>query len=664
MSDQRFIHQKNKDDAIILLKSIINIFNKNNIKYYLDFGTLLGAMRDKDFLRWDRNFHISLYREEDYSQIEMILDTLKSVDNNYEVELVSFEKKPLYKKIRYYVSQTARKLLKRRILPPLNSFTRYNPKAIRLLKITTQNQNIMMEIYFKYRFENGFYWGAYGREKRVPIDIFDGGLKEIDFQGVRCSIISNYDQYLTYLYQDWRTPHKEWSQEDGESMLLEYRRRIVGDRRFIHQKNLDAMLILLKIVIEAFDRYEVKYYLDFGTLLGAVRDNKLLEWDDDIDISLIDESDYHKIPTILDEIKIDYGYHTDIHTFKKSMNLYANSADRYVEPRELEFTNIDEYHVAKIRDRRVYDPKNSNIVLDIFFTKKYQNHIYWYMFGKVYRVPEKLLDAGFKKIDFYGISPTIPIDYDNYLKSIFGDGWRSPDKNWIEDNSPAMLDIYRGWVKEDRRLFHKKNSDAMIELFRIVAKVLNRHNIKFYLDFGTLIGAMRDGKLIPWDDDMDISLVDEKDFEKLPQVVKEINRRYFYHATVHTFKHSQEVYEASEKMYVKPSKLKFTNSENIQIAIVKTNRKWIPNKGNAIIDIFCKYKYQNSLYWMAFGKEYKMLYKPLKKGFNEIEFYGVKCLVPIAFDEYLTNHYKDWKTPNKNWKQSDSNAMLDKYKEQ
>ena len=658
MIDRKFIHSNNREDGIELLQYAIDLFDKHKIQYYLDFGTLLGIMREDAFLRWDKNINISFYNEKDYPKIEKILGKIEG----YSVELVSFEKIPLLKRVKYHISQFLRRRLKRRILHPLNEFTRYDKKAIRVAKITTKNKNVLMEIYFKYSFEDKLYWAAYGKEKQIPIDMLKQGFKKINFHGISCTVPVEYDKYLTYLYQDWRTPYKEWSQEDGESMLLEYRRRISGDRRFIHQKNLDAMLVLLKILIEAFDRHNVKYYLDFGTLLGAVRDNKLLEWDDDIDISLIDEGDFHKIPLILDEIKRDYGYQTDLHTFRKSMNLYAKSADKYVEPRELEFTNMDDYHVAKIRDRRIYDPSKSNIVLDIFFLKKYQEHLYWYMYGKVYRVPDQLLSDGFKKIDFYGISCSIPINYDNYLKSVFGDNWRVPNADWKEDDSPAMMESYRGHVKEDRRFFHKKNSDEMINLFKVVAKVLKKHDIKFYLDFGTLIGAGRDGKLIPWDDDMDISIIDEKDFVKMPQVVKEIKQRYLYHATLHTFKHSQEVYEASERMYVKPNKLKFTDRENIQIAIVKTNRLWRAGKGNAIIDIFCKYRYEENIYWMAFGKEYKVPSAPLDKGFQEIDFHGVTCLIPVAYDEYLTSVYGDWKTPNKVWEQEDGHAMENNYR--
>ena len=441
MSDRRFLHQNNRDNALILLKSTIEILDKNSIRYHLDFGTLLGAIRENTFIRWDTNINISLYDEKDYSKIENILDGLKEV-GSYGIEIVGFEKIPLFQKIKYYTSQFARKLLKRKILHPLNAFTRYEKSAISVIKITTKDKMVLMEIYFKYHFNDKLFWSAYGKEKQIPIEMLSGGLKEINFHGISCSVPLKYDKYLTYLYQDWRVPHREWHQEDGASMLLAYRRRTFGDRRFMHQKNLDAMIVLLKIVIDVFDKNNINYYLDFGTLLGAVRDNRLLEWDDDIDISLMDERDFHKIPAILDEINSKYGYYTDMHTFTKSMNLYAKSKDKYVAPRELEFTDMNAYHVAKIRDRRIYDPENSNIVLDIFFQKKYQNHLYWYMYGKVYRVDARYLDAGFKKIDFYGISCRIPVDYDEYLTHIFGN-WREPIENWQEEDSPAMLDSYR-----------------------------------------------------------------------------------------------------------------------------------------------------------------------------------------------------------------------------
>ena len=46
-----------------------------------------------------------------------------------------------------------------------------------------------------------------------------------------------------------------------------------------------------------------------------------------------------------------------------------------------------------------------------------------------------------------------------------------------------------------------------LEILDYVAKFCDEHNITYWLDFGTLIGAIRHKGYIPWDDDIDISMM-------------------------------------------------------------------------------------------------------------------------------------------------------------
>ena len=50
----------------------------------------------------------------------------------------------------------------------------------------------------------------------------------------------------------------------------------------------------LKFIIEQLEKYEINYWVDSGTLLGLVRDGKLIKGDNDIDISVW-ESEVEKI---------------------------------------------------------------------------------------------------------------------------------------------------------------------------------------------------------------------------------------------------------------------------------------------------------------------------------------------------------------------------------
>ncbi|MGN1226934.1 MAG: phosphorylcholine transferase LicD [Candidatus Cryptobacteroides sp.] len=68
----------------------------------------------------------------------------------------------------------------------------------------------------------------------------------------------------------------------------------------------------------------------------------------------------------------------------------------------------------------------------------------------------------------------------------------------------------------------------MLEALKAFDKICKEHDIKWWMDSGTLLGAARHGGFIPWDDDMDVCMM-MKDYRKFCRVMRHINDdKYFF----------------------------------------------------------------------------------------------------------------------------------------
>ena len=66
----------------------------------------------------------------------------------------------------------------------------------------------------------------------------------------------------------------------------------------------------------------------------------------------------------------------------------------------------------------------------------------------------------------------------------------------------------------------RKAQLRMLDILIEVDKICRRHKIEYFLDSGTLLGAVRHGGFIPWDDDLDICIRRE-DWPRLRKILQE-----------------------------------------------------------------------------------------------------------------------------------------------
>ena len=66
------------------------------------------------------------------------------------------------------------------------------------------------------------------------------------------------------------------------------------------------------------------------------------------------------------------------------------------------------------------------------------------------------------------------------------------------------------------------------DILKMFDAFCKENNIRYFLVFGTLLGAIRYKKFIPWDDDVDV-LVPREDYERLLSLFQDSENTVFTH---------------------------------------------------------------------------------------------------------------------------------------
>mgnify|MGYP006094220873 FL=1 len=154
------------------------------------------------------------------------------------------------------------------------------------------------------------------------------------------------------------------------------------------------------LICNILDKLNINYFLQTGVLLGAVRDNDLIKWDWDIEISVLGEEFINEIDNVAAELQKNNFIISVVNKKKNDSKIdFIGQLDESVTG----YTIFSWYH-SKFRK------------------------VYW---RREYSVPEKYFKK-FSKINFMGREFKCPNNPQEYLSFAYGN-WRTPLRTSVKD---------------------------------------------------------------------------------------------------------------------------------------------------------------------------------------------------------------------------------------
>ena len=189
--------------ATQLTKDIASFFNKHQIPYHIDHGTLLGIMRDNHLIEWDTDI--------DFAALDTNIAEVFKLLQDY---LVNYSAK--------YCQNNRWKCTLYNCDMNFNNSVQLLPMVIKIFNDCDDeiSNSLFVDIEFKYKEGENLYWMIGSRKLSAPYRMCFP-TKSILFQNQEIQVPGKSSEYLSLLYGNWKQELKDWSYNHFDNITLQ-----------------------------------------------------------------------------------------------------------------------------------------------------------------------------------------------------------------------------------------------------------------------------------------------------------------------------------------------------------------------------------------------------------------------------------------------------------
>lgn len=202
--------------------------------------------------------------------------------------------------------------------------------------------------------------------------------------------------------------------------------KLIGNRKVlnIEKRKKEALKMegedIIREIFDVLSKSEARYFVDMGTLLGIVRNQGILSWDNDMDYGLIidEKFNWDMLEELLNKKDIrkvrQFIYENKVveQTYEKR-GVFIDFFGHYIKDNGSIF-----YSFIREKDT-IYD--SPNIFETVRFDVCELNKI--------------------KLVKYNDVTWSIPENAEEYLACLYGKNWKIPNPNWVSYSGPCCKKI-------------------------------------------------------------------------------------------------------------------------------------------------------------------------------------------------------------------------------